>query len=501
MDFSGIVPEFQSGKSISVEKAAMLISGQKEKSGFFAEPPPEFMEEMGKSARFRDAILSDYINVTDEENGTEFAALNIKLNDSTVYVSFRGTGDALIGWREDFSMSFHLTGSQTEAKKYLDTVINDKNIKYRVGGHSKGGNLAVYASMMCPKGKQKQIIAVYNNDGPGICGDIIDIKKYKSIQNKIIRIVPEFSIIGTLFEHENPVRIVSSSAYGILQHDALTWDIEGDRFCEKDSYTKECIMYINIFDKWIGSATMEQREIFTRDFFNALEAGGAKTMSELVSSGKNEFEAILMSIVKSEKKTKIVIGKFIKSIIDTIKSINYNEFFKNKGTIQGTVCIIIGIVFMAFPTFASQFVGMGLGLIALFLLGKLQIDFVFSGNSDLSRTKKRFIIRMILMCIVSFFLAMPDVLTRFTNIILGVLFLGISYMYFRKSSNCQTVRAKKVLCTITGTVTLIIGITAIFCSSFILESYSFIVGICILIYGLSGIVYTVYEKEKNKKKI
>lgn len=498
VDFSDIVPEFQSGRSVSVADAAVKVAERKNKINSGIEPPPEFMQEMGNSVRFSDAILSDYININDEENQTEFAALVVTLNDGTVYVSFRGTGDALIGWREDFSMSFELTKSQSAAEKYLKGVIKPNTV-YRVGGHSKGGNLAVYSAMMCPKEKQKQIIAVYSNDGPGMCRDIVDIKKYKTIQNKIIRIVPEFSIVGTLFEHEEPDIIVGSSAAGVLQHDALTWNIEGGRFCEKKSYTKECEVYIKIFDKWIESATMEQRKIFTRDFFNALEAGGVKTMSELVNSGTNEFEAILMSIIKSENKTKIVIVKFIKSVIEIVKNVNFKKTIKNKNIIRGIICFVVGIIFIIAPQITAKFVGTGLGATALVILGKLQFDSVFSENFDLKRQKKHFIARMILMSTVSFFIARPEILTKFTDIILGVLFLTISYKYFlKKTVNTSVKRFWRIIYMIFGILILVLGIVSIIYPLLILKSYAFIAGICLIIYSISEMCYTIYKSGKNE---
>lgn len=143
-----------------------------------------------------------------------------------------------------------------------------------IGGHSTGGNLAVYAAMRCSPALQERIGAVYSNDGPGLCADIVDLEEYQNIAPKVIRIVPEFSVIGALFEQERPSRIVASSAAGFMQHDGQTWQVAGNRFCEMAERSERCRFCNEIFDTWIESVSMEQQKAFTNDFFDSLRAGG-----------------------------------------------------------------------------------------------------------------------------------------------------------------------------------------------------------------------------------
>lgn len=124
-------------------------------------------------------IALEYINKIEPETEKQFSAITVILPDNTIYVSYRGTDNTLIGWKEDFNMSFksHIA-SQISAKEYLENIAKKyPNKKIRIGGHSKGGNLAVYASIFADSEVKKRIINVYNNDGPGFNEDIINTEE------------------------------------------------------------------------------------------------------------------------------------------------------------------------------------------------------------------------------------------------------------------------------------------------------------------------------------
>jgi hypothetical protein len=318
-NFDGIVPAVDSGDSITLKKAAELFYEQYTEEEESGDHPQEMLKLMADSKRYQNVLLSNYMEVQDEKSKTEFSALHIILGDGTAYVAFRGTGDYIWGWRENFSMSFRRMGAQKLAAAYLKKTMTDSDMQYRVGGHSKGGNLAVYAAMMCSGEKNDQIKEIYSNDGPGLCPVIIDLEKYRQIQPKLIRIVPEYSIIGSLFAHESPTKIVASSASGLGQHVGISWLVEGDAFCEKSKLSTECQFYNHVFDEWIKSATIEQRRAFTRDFFDALESGGAKRISELGKGELDKIKRILFFLTKSKKRTKIAVRKLVKSYFSAFR--------------------------------------------------------------------------------------------------------------------------------------------------------------------------------------
>lgn len=494
VDFSGIVPTVQEGGNISLEAAALKLSARENDTASHQDEKESILARMARTNRFCHVKLSRYVDVLDEETQIQFAALHIELGDGTTYIAFRGTDDRLVGWREDFSMSFQLMPSQKSAAEYLRQTIIDPGMRYRVGGHSKGGNLAVYAAMQCPAGKQGQIIEVYSNDGPGICSSIVDIQLYQNIAPKLIRIVPEFCVIGALFEQEKPTKIVGSSADGFAQHDLLTWQVEGDHLCEKANLSAKCMFYNEIFDTWLESASMEQRKAFTNDFFDALGAGGAKRVSELTGSGIGEIETILTALTtQSERKTKIVFGKFLASAFHAFRNIDYKQLLRSGSAIRGTIFLLIGLFFMIAPEFATKSIGVGLGLAALFWLGKRLLSNAFSEEADIRRKKYKLIFYMGAMCLVSFLIAKSDLMLRFTNLLVGASFLITAVRQFRKGTAPDIHTIRRVLIMALGIILFILGVIPIVFLGMEFAPYAGVAGICFFLYGMIRLVYSMYE--------
>lgn len=167
---------------------------------------------LANSVRFGKMKLSNYVNKLDEIQEKQFSAITIKMPDNTLYVSYRGTDNTVIGWKEDFNMSFsELVPAQVDAVNYLENVAKAHRNAIRVGGHSKGGNLAVYAATFCNEKTQRKIINVYNNDGPGFCDKVVESKEYKIILNRVHTYIPKSSIIGRLLNHKEKTTILEST--------------------------------------------------------------------------------------------------------------------------------------------------------------------------------------------------------------------------------------------------------------------------------------------------
>lgn len=263
---------------------------------------------MGKSERFRSIEIHDIESYLDES--TQFAALCAELPDHTTYIAFRGTDDTITGWREDFATSYSETRAQQMAADYLNRHIVGRR-KYRVGGHSKGGLLAVYGAMKLDVRKQRRIMDIYNHDGPGISPENMDRQGYERIRDRIVRIVPAYSIFGRLFELDVPAKIVVSSYKTIMQHDGMSWEVQGTHFTETDVIPEECRSRNAVIKSWIASADLEERENFTRNFFDALEAAGAKTTQDLKNSGFKGMKSIVDSLLKLDGQTKESIQKLL----------------------------------------------------------------------------------------------------------------------------------------------------------------------------------------------
>ena len=258
---------------------------------------PFMMMEMAKSVRFGKCVVRNYVNDIVTEAEQQFAAMEIVLEDGTSYVSFRGTDDTIIGWKEDFNLSTGVVLAQKRAIEYLQKISEHTDGMLRVGGHSKGGNLAIYGSVMC-KSAHEKILEIYSNDGPGFSREFQELPEMKEMMPKIIRIIPEYSIIGTLLEHEKEPVIVASSSKGLLQHDGFSWEVQGPALVRRDSLNKTALRFIEILHKWIDGMDTEQKRLLIEDLFATLQASGYENLSEVQSGGLKSLAAMVKRVEK-----------------------------------------------------------------------------------------------------------------------------------------------------------------------------------------------------------
>ena len=258
---------------------------------------PFMMMELAKSVRFGKCVVRNYVNDIVTEAEQQFAAMEIVLEDGTSYVSFRGTDDTIIGWTEDFNLSTGVVPAQKRAIEYLQKISEHTDGMLRVGGHSKGGNLAIYGSVMC-KSAHEKILEIYSNDGPGFSREFQELPEMKEMMPKIIRIIPEYSIIGTLLEHEKEPVIVASSSKGLLQHDGFSWEVQGPALVRRDSLNKTALRFIEILHKWIDGMDTEQKRLLIEDLFATLQASGYENLSEVQSGGLKSLAAMVKRVEK-----------------------------------------------------------------------------------------------------------------------------------------------------------------------------------------------------------
>ncbi|MCM1375190.1 MAG: DUF2974 domain-containing protein [Lachnospiraceae bacterium] len=495
MDFSGIVPSTAEGGEITVQDAAALCE-ERGNRPVIGNPQEDFFRILAGSRRFRTARLSHYADETDAVSQTEFSALHICLEDGTVYIAFRGTSDEIMDWREDFSMSYRIMPAQRRAAEYLEKTMTETDTEYFLGGHSKGGNLAVYAAVCCPKEKQRRIVKIYSNDGPGLCPDIIDPVGYEEIRHKIVRIIPEFSLIGKLFERDEPNLIVRSSAQGALSHDGFTWEIEGDQFIACASCSEDSRFFNDVFDEWIESASMEQREAFTKDFFDALEAGGAKKMSEITANGMDGIESILIALIRSENRTKIVVGKLLQSAMNRLQKLEWKTVLKTREMIMGILCFVIGLLVIAEPLLAGKCIGVVLGAFILFLTGKRLVACAMKPDADGIRKRWKLSFYLFFMCVIVTLLNQIDFVTGFTEMLLSGGFFILAYDRAKKASCKTRGKAERFCHGIISLFSLLFGILPVTAYALELTAYTLTAGTFVLIYGVAIIIKQICRESR-----
>lgn len=270
------------------------------------------------SVRFRDTYVTAFRSETDENAVSQFAAVTFVLPDNSIFVAFRGTDDTLIGWREDFNLSFiHPVVAQTKAVEYLTEVAAVHRGSIRVGGHSKGGNLAVYSAVFAPADVRSRIITAYSNDGPGFTPEVIESPEFKEMQDRICTIVPQSSVIGMLLEHKENITVIESTmGNGLFQHDPFSWSVTGNHFVHLEKLSKQGKRHDIVLSGWLRSMSTEDRRKFTETLFHVLDSTGAKTVSDLSVDTLAKISAAIRAYTELDRESKENLTNLVKKLAE-----------------------------------------------------------------------------------------------------------------------------------------------------------------------------------------
>ena len=285
---------------------------------------------MAESQRFGKIKALKYVNQIDVETEKQFSAITLLLPDNTIYISFRGTDNTLIGWKEDFNMVFKShTESQLAAKEYLENIAKQYHVRpIRLGGHSKGGNLALYAAIFANEKIKKRILNVYNNDGPGFNEDIIHTKEYQEIIGKVITYVPQDSIFGMLLEHKEKYMIVKSIEKGIMQHDVYSWQVLGNKFIILREITNGSKFIDKTIKNWLEGLDLQTRQQVIDIVFEIINSTNAKKVADLKFSVMKNAKMILSSYKHLESENKKMIIATITALLEIVKNNAMEEVHK-----------------------------------------------------------------------------------------------------------------------------------------------------------------------------
>ena len=279
---------------VRIEELAKRVKGLPQEKLHMRDPQDVVLLQLiGKSKRFKNMEVCFYVDHVDIEKEAQFSAITILLGDDTSFIAYRGTDLSLIGWKEDFNMSFlDFVPAQIAAAAYLLYVAQNSQGKIRVGGHSKGGNLAVFAAAVCPRKVQGRILCVYNHDGPGFQEGMLRFRGYKEIVPRVYSFVPESSIIGMLMSRQGGYTVVKSAEKGLLQHDPYSWEVSGKDFVRLESVSMESKFWDKTLKNWLKSLTPKKREKFVDALFELLSMTHADEQGEVVLSPKNAYRTL-----------------------------------------------------------------------------------------------------------------------------------------------------------------------------------------------------------------
>lgn len=318
LKFEGLVPGVKEDEaSVTLQQVAK----QADEDILFADERYEksnraLFEGLLQSKRFGNMKLNCYINIVEKEWETQFSAVTFLLEDGTIYVAFRGTDETLVGWKEDFNMiHLHPIPSQSYAVKYLNMVADRIRQPLYVGGHSKGGNLAIYSAMNCIPEVQDKIIRVYNMDGPGFRQEVLEECGYDKIAERVVKILPHSSFFGMLFEWDMRYKVVESNNFGLMQHDAYSWQVADGHFVTAHQVHESLRLMDHTVTDWLLQLEKEQAKAFIDTLFNIVGASQADDLITLAANPVDSWQRVRTAYKQVDEETKQMLKMTLQSLM------------------------------------------------------------------------------------------------------------------------------------------------------------------------------------------
>lgn len=325
VNFEGIVSPNRYNP-ITIKNAGdryFLLNPMKKKSMIAVKNAVKMLRVIKDTRRYGEMHLYNYIYETGDEE--QFSALTIEINPKLVYVSFEGTDHLVSGWKEDFMMTYTFPiASQRRAIDYVNKHFFFRRKELILGGHSKGGNLAMVASMYANFWVRDKIIKIYNNDGPGLLKEQIESKFYLNIKHKLVHIIPNYSVVGLLLLHDDNYKVVRSSRKGLLSHDIFTWVVQDQSFmvAELDPFSKALDDEIVI---WLNKYSCEERERFVLALFDIFKKANIESLIDIIENKRLILELISTSKELSNEDRKML-RDFIGMIFRCFKDVKKDQF-------------------------------------------------------------------------------------------------------------------------------------------------------------------------------
>ena len=315
--FEGIVPGVGEDGCISIYEAGSRYRKSTSREMLYYREKEELFDELAICPRFKDMTLCNYVSTLDIEGQQQFAAMHVNVMPNMTFIAFRGTDSTVTGWREDFNMTYMMpVPAQKSAVEYVNQTAKGLFKKYWIGGHSKGGNLAIYSGVFCNPKIQKKLIKIYSFDGPGFNRKMVDDPAYKLVEDRIEAYVPETSIVGMLMEHEEDYKVVQSSEFGLLQHEGFSWLVERDTFVLANDVAEFSKSFSNTLKNWLAGMSTEQRKGVVDAFFNVFVQAGIQDFTQIADMDVRTAGALIKAVSKVPQEHRESMGKLIKLLIE-----------------------------------------------------------------------------------------------------------------------------------------------------------------------------------------
>ena len=322
--------EWETIGTLSYKMSTLQKSDYKRRDG-----DDQLIATLGKSRRFQDMVVTDYVKDNNLEREMQFSAVSIRIMDDHMFLSYCGTDSTLVGWKEDFNMSFmEKVPSQLAGCRYIETIAEKyPNMKFSLAGHSKGGNIAVYSAATASSEIQDRIIGVWNYDGPGFQESFVESHvNDNDLPEKITTFIPEESVFGRMLEHAEEFEVIKSSNVSIYQHDIYSWQVIGSKIIRSDKTTAASNITDKSIRKVLEETTVDQRKIFIDCVYDIMRATEASTVDEvkkfIVKYIPTMYKQYTGMSADEKKLMTDMIMKFMKAYASTISEAETNWFNK-----------------------------------------------------------------------------------------------------------------------------------------------------------------------------
>lgn len=297
LPFDQLVPYAFTNKGIRLDQLAQLFE-----ETYQNDFPPFSMATKNRltlfsliatAKRFKHIKAFGFVDDYQLELEKQFAAISYRIDRKTIVTAFRGTDDTIIGWKEDFHMTYmDEIPAQRSASHYLEKLLLSQEGQYYVAGHSKGGNLALYASCQLRPDLQERLLAIYPFDAPGLHKKHLEAPSYRAIQERVFPIIPQNSIVGMMLETPENAQIVQSKSMGLLQHISFSWEIEGQDFKQAPALSQSSLQTEQTLKAWTDTLSEQELQDFFDLFFGLFTQAGIERLSDLTDNPLQKFQEI-----------------------------------------------------------------------------------------------------------------------------------------------------------------------------------------------------------------
>ena len=463
----------------------------------------DFVRLCASSKRFGDIILYDFKDIFDTSD-RQFAAVTYLIDGGPTVIAFRGTDSTIIGWKEDFMISYTHVPSQELAFDYAIRNVDEARGEVIILGHSKGAHLALFAAAHLNDKQQAKLTHVYINDGPGFCNDVLDKSLVDKIADKTTKITPEYSIIGRLFEPEVGENIiVRSSNKAMLQHSMSSWLLDdGNGLLDCSDHAPESHLINDAIERFIEGMNLPARERFVDSLFDSMADTGATTIKEFASQGPSAFEDLIMKMIGNDALNFKGKARKVRKKDDE----NLNVFLRLWGFVSRKKAIRIGLSLLltvlcfAFPDFAMESVVFAGLLILCIYEVVLTIRHLRESEWNFRKERPRVTLCIVLWVLTSMVLVKEGALFVISSVILGITFLSLAYQNLINYRIYKSRLFERFRYAFEGIVTLFLGSYILVVPDIENRWYMFSCGSILLIDTIFEILKLMRDRSRNRRR-